>query len=101
VRKFHLWRDYPQRPYHRFACTIEEDPRIPGGYIISRADGDVAGIRFLQSLQTHFAKPVRSTVSVPHPSGRADGVEILHPGQKGYFEVAVRLIPAANIGAAP
>ena len=102
MKQFHLWRNYPQRPHRRFACTIEEDPKVPGGYMITRADGDVAGIAFLQTLQNHFTRPVRAMASAgEYERGKSDAAVVLYPGDPKYFNVAVRQVPSATIGAAP
>ena len=101
ARQFHLWRMFDQVPYLRFAVTLEASAETEDGYRVVDHDPVVGDGVFLHRISEAMAKPVFGSVGSVEPDGTIiEGTVWLHPGDDGYFPVAVRQVPGSRIRSA-
>ena len=94
---FNLWRDYPTRPYRRWACLIEHAD-TPEGYRLSSYDPNVADAGFLHSLADHLRKPQLVADSIHDGDTIIETAVWMPPGGAGHLDGAVRSAPGAMLG---
>ena len=92
-RKYHLWRVYPTKPYHRFACTLVADESASDGFRIVDADPNVADVGFLHVLVEAMNSPMITQIHNLVDGVIVDESHWVRVKEPGHFEAAVRQVP--------
>ena len=96
AKTYHLWREYPVKPFQRFACSVIEDHSQHGGFRIVDWDPSVASLSFLHGLEGHLSRP--HPVTTEGAEGR-DISTVASPRDPGHFDEAIRSFKGATMRA--
>lgn len=93
----HLWRQYLEEPYDRYALTAVFDAQADEGYHVVDHDPQVADAGFLHALAEHMALPAPAQDSDYEDGAILERLDWLRPGGERHFEEAIRTFPRARI----
>lgn len=90
MRTWHLWREYQQAPYQRWACDVVEDLATADGWRVVALDHQVATSVWLTQLHEYLSRALRTRAGTVEDDGTiVDGVVVLHPGEPGHLAAAL------------
>ena len=99
MKQYHLWREFPTRPFSRWAVTVVEDASVPDGFRIIDSDDSVVDGHFLTTLHRHLMHPHPVQASATEDGTIYDMHYIKHPTEPGYLAEAIRSTPGAYLRA--
>jgi hypothetical protein len=88
--EFFVWREYPVKPYQRYAFTVVEDLTADDGYRITHHDAKVADLGFTHRFHDHMMRPHPVTRGVYDNGIDGGATTIAHAKEPGHFREAVR-----------
>lgn len=97
--KYHLWRKFSTKPYHRYACTVVQAD-TEDGFEIVEFDRKVADPYFLHEMANRMRHGVHTLRGGydEEDKVRYDELAWLSPHDPGHFETAIRQIPNSVLG---
>jgi hypothetical protein len=93
-RVFHLWREYADPPFVRWAADLIEDPSVPSGHRVLSHDYAVGDDVFMARIERTLNQAIEARDSEEDEDGAIRELsKVLDPGQPGHFEAAMHRVP--------